>query len=99
MRRLLLSAAARRDLRSIVVYTREVWGTSQAERYRRMLEDAFERLRSDEHPGCSRPDLGAGRSSLRAGRHVVVFRIDGGVVRIVRVLHVSMVPRRHLGGD
>jgi len=42
---------------------------------------------------------GFGRRGLRrkgCGSHVIFYRIDGDIVRIVRVLHQRMDPSRHL---
>jgi toxin ParE1/3/4 len=82
------------DLEAIEDYGRQVHGESQAIRYADDLLAAMPLL-------LDFPNVGPGfrRRGLRrkgCGSHVIFYRIDGDIVRIVRVLHQRMDPSRHL---
>jgi toxin ParE1/3/4 len=50
------------------------------------------------HPqlGSVRNDLAPGLRNIRAGQHVVFYRVDERSIRIVRILHAKMDPGVHL---
>ncbi len=39
-------------------------------------------------PGCR---------TFRSGKHIIVYRINGGIVEIARILHESMDSEQHVG--
>ncbi|MBO9622694.1 MAG: type II toxin-antitoxin system RelE/ParE family toxin [Sphingomonas sp.] len=94
--KLVVSAAAGRDLDSIYDYTRGQWGEEQADRYVHELWDAFSAVARD--PGRGLPATGspAGYRRLRQGSHFIFYRIRADVLRVERVLHVRMHAVRHL---
>jgi toxin ParE1/3/4 len=81
-----ISRAAEVDLTEIFRYTFETFGIRQAERYLRDLDAVFDML--GEFPEMGRPFEGASRSFIH-GSHIVIYRVDGDVVLIGRVLHGS----------
>ena len=90
-----LRARARADLRQIAAYTSSQHGEEQATAYLRAIDAVLQWLA--EHPGLGaavprRPGL----HSYPAGRHRVYFRVDGGTLSVVRVLHQTMDVERHL---
>lgn len=96
MKKLVIAAAARDDLRAIARQTEQEWGTAQQRRYLDAVKRRFVSLR--EHPalGGSRDELGRGYRSVPIGRHVVFYREIAGGIEIIRVLHASMDVHRHL---
>ena len=90
-----LTPAAERDLERIWNYTRQQWGTAQANRYTDDLAATFAELAQSpmSAPACDPIRSGYRRRGVE--RHMVYFRItDYGVV-IVRKLHDRMdAPRR-----
>ena len=104
MARLILSLRAESDLRGVLRQTHEHWGPRQRERYRALIEAAFEDLvRNSSSPRSrARDDIRPGIRTLhlarrgQPARHLVVYRVaPDGTVQIVRVLHDTMDLRRH----
>ena len=91
-----LSPKAREDLRGIWRHTTAHWGRAQANKYLRALGETFDRLAAKPDLGRSCNDLRPGYRRIKAQAHVIFFRMDGGGVEIVRILHQSMDFRRHL---
>jgi toxin ParE1/3/4 len=82
------------DMEAIEEYGRRKHGAEQAGLYR-------EALLSDMAMMLDFPALGpvAGARGLRrkpCGVHVIFYRTEGDVLRIVRILHQRMEPSRHL---
>ena len=84
-----LSAAAKTDLDDIFDYTRENFGQAQAVKYFQNMNIVFQSI-------CDNPRLGRTRHEVRQNlrrvvheHHVVFYRIDGDVVKVLRVLHDS----------
>lgn len=84
--------AASRRLDGIHGYTRERWGSEQADRYISGLFDAFDRIES--HGVMSRPipaEFGVEGFFFRYERHVVYWRrLSNGDIGIVTILHERM---------
>jgi len=99
---LALGAEAERDFANIVTWTAEQFGARQAEAYTDLLLAAVETLARDPLGGATKArdnDIGAGFRSLhvaRPGRHILLYRLEGERVLIVRILHDSMELSRHL---
>lgn len=103
-----LSATAEADMRQILRWTMEHFGTAQAHLYAETLSSALQTLCAGPSvPGArARPDIEAHVRTLhvarsgRKGRHFILFRVaDAGETRVIdvlRVLHDSMDPKRHL---
>lgn len=105
MRRLLLTAAAERDIRSALGFNARHWGTAQAAAYRRLIAAAIEALLDDPLRPASRArdEVRPGVRTLHIGRpgrparHMVVYRVSPvGDLEILRVLHDAMELQRHL---
>lgn len=96
MSRYLLNPVARADLEQIYDYTLDRWDIDQAEHYVRELLRAFDR--AADNPGRGRPcdDIRPGYYRLPTGSHTLYYRITGGTVEIMRILHQRMDPERHL---
>lgn len=84
------SRRARVDLRRIVGYSRAMWGSDQAERYRTMLDDALTRIGAFPEIGTPFPELAPNARRLVVAQHTIAYleRDDG--VYIVRVVHQRM---------
>ena len=94
--RALYRPAARDDLEQIYDVTSEIWGTAQAQRYLSQLRSAVERVLRFPRSGQVYRLAGKEYRSVRAGRHLVFYRIQGDTtVVIVRILHDRMdIPAR-----
>lgn len=88
----LVQEAASRRLDEIFRYTKERWGSEQAERYIFDLFTAFDRIES--HGVISRQipaEFGVEGFYFRHERHFVYWRrLSGGDIGIVTILHERM---------
>lgn len=98
MKRLVVTAAARADLREIARYSEGTWGIAQTRRYLDAIRTRLAGLRGRPHLGARRDELSAGLRSIASGRHIVFYKDTTDRVEIVRILHASMDVRRHLPG-
>ena len=87
---------ARRDLKSIGVFTARKWGTDQAKRYLQDLGREIHRLSAHPDIGTPCEDIRRGYRYLHVHRHLVFYRAQGECVEIVRVLHDAMDAVAHL---
>ncbi|THF61653.1 type II toxin-antitoxin system RelE/ParE family toxin [Pseudothauera rhizosphaerae] len=92
MARVRIQEAASFRLDEIYRYTRDRWGTEQADRYITSLFEAFERIAT--HAVNSRPipaEFGVEGYFFRHERHFVYWRrLSGGDIGIVTILHERM---------
>jgi len=95
MARFRFSRRAEADLLSIGDYTLRTWGARQAARYLTELEEACRRLAG--HPTLGRvcDEIRPGLRRMEQGRHVLFYREAPGGIFVVRILHQSMLPKRH----
>ncbi len=91
-----LTLAAVADLRAIRAYTLEGWGPKQEQIYLEGLWGKFEEILADPGKWRARSDLFPGCQIAAQGRQVILFRIQGATLQIVRILHSSMDFPRHL---
>ncbi|UWR87820.1 type II toxin-antitoxin system RelE/ParE family toxin [Phaeobacter inhibens] len=83
---LTLSLKAQSDLEEIWLYSAQVWGRDQADLYLNTLQSVFETL-------CDLPELAREYEELspavrmhQTGQHVVIYRVQGSQLQIIRVL-------------
>lgn len=106
--RVRLAPAATNDIQSILQWTTSHFGEAQARVYAGTLNRAIEALEAGpDLPGAkARDDIAKGLMSLhvarqgRKGRHLVFYRTGSPeqppTVDVLRLLHDSMDPARHL---
>lgn len=103
--RIRLTHQAESDLFEILTWTMENFGTRQAEHYAEVITSSIKALQSGlEVPGVrARDDIDTGIHTLhvarkgKKGRHFIVFKVaDEHVVEVLRLLHDSMDPIRHV---
>jgi toxin ParE1/3/4 len=91
--------AAVSDLRSIRAYTLETWGAEQEQKYLDSLWARFEEIIAAPRKWRARNDLFPGCQIATHRRQVILFRIQGNTLQIVRILHSSMDFPRHIPKD
>lgn len=91
-----IASAALADLRSIREYTLERFGAAQEKAYLDGLWRKFEEILDSPEKWRKRDDLFPGCQIAAQGRHVILFRIRGATLQIVRVLHSAMDLPRHI---
>ena len=87
--------AAEHDLVAIALYTEKVWGAAQCDVYIDMLEETIQQMlpratylrEVPERPGLFR---------YHADRHYIYFTRTPDQLTVVRILHDSTLPKRHL---
>ena len=94
-----LTRAAVSDLQSIRDYTLARWGPEQEQRYLDALWRKFEEILADPPRWRSREDLFPGCQIAAEGKHVILFRVQGTVLQVVRLLHGAMDFPRHFPED
>jgi toxin ParE1/3/4 len=93
-RELVLSSQAQDDLEEILLYTLTTWGEDQADRYRRILLQAADKLRDFPEMGKDSSSYWAGTRSIVVEQHVIFYRVDGAnTVTIVTIVHSRQFPR------
>jgi toxin ParE1/3/4 len=94
-----LTEAAVSDLQTIRDYTFETWGEDQEEAYLDGLWEKFEEILSDPGRWRFRHDLFPECRIAAQGKHVILFRIQGKKLQVVRILHSAMDLPRHIPND
>ncbi len=87
---------AERDLESIIDYTIQGWGASQANAYLDGLESRAQLLAENPDIGTVRESLYEGLLSFPFERHILYYKKQARGIVIVRVLHQHMDPVKHL---
>jgi toxin ParE1/3/4 len=98
MARLTLTPAARADLVEIDEWGYQQFAHDVADDYSRKLKSAFGQLA--DHPLCGQavPEYGKGYRCLMHRKHRIFYKVDGDVVRVVRILHHAVDAKRALQG-
>jgi toxin ParE1/3/4 len=91
-----LTEAAVEDLRSIRAYTLATWGENQEAAYLKGIWAKFREIQENPERFRRRDDLFPSCRIAAEGRHVILFRENGELLEIVRVLHSAMDFKRHL---
>ena len=88
--------AAIADLQSIRSYTLQVWGAEQEQVYLDSVWKKFGDLLANPERWRKRDDLFPGCQIAAHAQHVILFRINGSDLQVVRILHAAMDSPRHL---
>ena len=94
-----LTHAALSDLQAIRNYTLQTWGEEQEDKYLDEMWTRFEEILSDPKRCRFREDLFPGCQLAAQGKHVILFRVEGEALQVVRVLHSAMDFSRHIPED
>ena len=91
--------AADNDLLDIFAYGCEKFGANTAEAYVYRLEAGFRQL--TEHPKLDRSieQTIEGVRALPVVSHVIYYQVTDTTIDIIRILHKSMLPERHVDKD
>ena len=91
-----LSPKAEQDFVDILRYTGETWGETQFLVYRDKIHEALQTLRSNPRLGHRRSDLPATHQAFLVGSHIIVYRMRGDTVAVMRILHQRMSLGKHI---
>jgi len=93
---LLISRAARVDLKKIAAYTQKTWGIPQRRAYLKGLDTAFRFLADNPGAGMTCDYIISGLRKHPHKQHIVFYEYRDDAIVIVRVLHRSMDVELHL---
>lgn len=93
---IIISPAARDDLRDIYHFGLRNWGQNRSAKYLEEIKEGLWALCEQPHMGCERPELLPGMRSFAVASHVVFYLAQSQRIEIVRVLHGRQDPSRHL---
>ena len=85
-----------RDLARIDAHTEREWGAKQRRQYLAEIKGKLKLLRDMPGMGVRRDDISNGLRAHPVRHHLVFYRDKPERVEIVRILHQSMDPTRHL---
>lgn len=95
MNRYVFAPAADEDLVGIYLYTAETWNRDQADRYTGGIVEACARIATGNLKGRRVDEIGGSYLKISQGSHFIVYRRDGDLFTIVRILHQAMdIPSR-----
>lgn len=93
---LVITPAAKADLKEIYQYGLRQWGQAQSDSYLENLKDHFWSLTEQPLMGVERSELLPGTRSLPIESHALFYRVTTDTVEIIRVLHGRQDPHPHL---
>ncbi len=93
---LVISPAAKDDLKDIYQYGVQQWGAEQSAQYLTALKERLWLLLSQPLQGADRPELLANTRSITTQSHKVFYRMNGQQIEIIRILHARQDPLLHL---
>ncbi|MEP2758836.1 MULTISPECIES: type II toxin-antitoxin system RelE/ParE family toxin [Alphaproteobacteria] len=96
VRKLTYTREAQNDLESIAKYTQRNWGTDKRREYLRQLNEKAKLVAAMPRVAVSRGDIERGCRTFVAGQHLLVFRVVGQRLEVLRVLHMSMDVEREI---
>ena len=99
MKRLVVAAEAKADLRDIRRFSTSRWGQGQASEYINQIIARFSWLMVNPSLGSNRDDLGPGLRRVNVRSHAIFYRELEDSIEIARVLHQRMDHARVFGRD
>ncbi|MGI8478017.1 MAG: type II toxin-antitoxin system RelE/ParE family toxin [Thermomicrobiales bacterium] len=94
--RVRIGPEARDDIRDLLQYTLQTWGRAHRDQYQSLVRRALEDLATYPAIGEERLDLGQPYRRLIVEQHVIYYRVESNIVRVIRVLHVRRDAPREL---
>ncbi len=93
---LVITPAARNDLKDIYQYGLRLWGKTRSNSYLTAIKDQFWSLTEQPLMGIERSELLPDARSLPIQSHTLFYRIASNRIEIIRILHSRQDPQRHL---
>lgn len=91
---LVISPAAKNDLKEIYQYGLRQWGEIQSDNYLLAIKERFWLLTTQPQMGVERQEFQPHVRSLPMMSHVMFYRINDNTIEIIRVLHGRQDPFR-----
>jgi plasmid stabilization system protein ParE len=87
--KILLSSAAKDDLKDVLAYTLDTWGTKQENTYKKLLFKQISSLETAPKRNRLRKELGLNTRIIPTGKHYVIYEVQSTTVTVTRVIHAS----------
>jgi len=81
------SGNAVNDIRDILQYSLDSWGTSQQDEYASAIDRAIDQLAHVPFSGTLMSEKFPHRRRLPLKEHVIIYRVDAAIVTILRIVH------------
>lgn len=91
-----LKPKAEEDLETIFDYGANSFGFALASEYIHNLDEAFKLLANSPRLGMKQDVIAKGLRSFQVSSHFIFFRFNEAELTIVRVLHKTMLFKKHL---
>ena len=91
-----LTSAARSDLANISRHTINQWSVAQAGKYTSEIQNACELLATNPALGRSDDKIRPGLRRFEHASHVIWYTVSKESLTVIRILHKSVLPQRHL---
>lgn len=85
-----ISKKAISDLEEIWLYTADKWSVEQADRYYNLIFDEIAFICENPKTGRQMDDIRKNYRSAKVNSHLIFFKVENGIVWIVRILHERM---------
>lgn len=85
-----ITPRAEQDIHKAWLYTIEVWGESQADKYVRDLFERIEWLAENPCLGRERSDISNGYFSFGEGGHLIFYKITQAGIVVIGIPHQAM---------
>jgi len=92
--KLIVSPAAKSDIKDIYQSGIRQWGQVQSDQYLDTIKDILWKLTEQPEMGIARPELLSNTRSLAIKRHIIFYRIAADCVEVLRILHGRQDPQR-----
>ncbi len=93
--KIVLSKAAKADLKTIGRYTENSWGLEQRDIYLGKIFKCFENLQESPFLGKLRDELYKNMRSINVEKHVIYYYYNNETIQIAAILHEQMEPNLH----
>lgn len=90
MRSYRLTKQAEEDLKSILTYTKHVWGEVQAEKYSQKISAICSKLANLSHIGILSDYILEDTRKIVVDKHIIFYKVEAETILILRILHSSM---------
>jgi len=93
---LIISPAAKNDLKAIYQYGMRQWGRKQSDNYLMIIEEQLWSLIEQPIIGIERTELLVTARSLSIRSHTLFYRVAAKELEVIRILHNRQDPQQHL---
>ena len=85
-----ISKKAISDLEEIWLYTVDKWSIEQADRYYNLIFDEIDFICKNPKTAMQMDDIRKNYRAAKVNSHLIFFKVENDIVRIVRILHERM---------